>query len=183
MPSAQGEKMEDLRNYQSLVEKVDALCFGIKERFGAHLACRRGCDACCRHLSLFWVEAVALARALDDLDQEAATRIRARARQARPEGPCPLLAGGSCLLYPARPIICRTHGLALLTGGEGERQVDCCPQNFRGLQTLPASAVIDLETLNTALATVNALFVSELFAGAPPTRERLTIADALLLDL
>jgi hypothetical protein len=175
--------MKLLENYQNLVKKVDALCLGIRNRFPQHVACRRGCDACCRHLSLFWVEAVALALAIEELDEAGAEQIHQRARRATPEGPCPLLEEGSCLLYTARPIICRTHGMALLTGGNGRRQVDFCPQNFRDLGSLPASAVIDLEKLNATLATVNALFVAELFGDETPSRQRLTIAEALLLDL
>lgn len=176
--------MELLDNYRQLVTKVDALCAGIVGRFREHLACRRGCDACCRHLSLFWVEAAAMALAVESLEQGRREEIRARARLADSAGPCPLLAEGACLLYEQRPIICRTHGLALLTTtSDGGRQVDCCPQNFRDLASLPAAAVIDLEKLNATLAAVNALFVAEFFAGAKAPRERLPLAEALLLDL
>jgi Fe-S-cluster containining protein len=177
MPSA------NLANYRILVERVDVLGQRIEAEFRAQIACRRGCDACCRHLSLFWVEGVALAQALDDLSESVAEGIRERARRAAADGPCPLLESGACLLYTARPIICRTHGLPLLAGEGEARRIDYCPENFRGIDTLPAGAVIDLDRLNTTLAAINALFVSEVFHGQPPDRERLTIAEALLLEL
>jgi Fe-S-cluster containining protein len=172
-----------LANYRTLVERVDLLSQGIEAEFRGQIACRRGCDACCRHLSLFWVEGMALAQALAGLPGAAAGRIRARARRAAADGPCPLLEAGACQLYAARPIICRTHGLPLLVGEPGERRIDYCPENFRGIDTLPAGAVIDLERLNSTLAAVNALFVSEVFPDRPPGQERLSIAEALLREL
>ncbi|ALC17060.1 iron-sulfur cluster-binding oxidoreductase [Desulfuromonas soudanensis] len=171
-----------LENYRHLVGRVDALCRRIEAAYGQHLACRKGCDSCCRHLSLFRVEGVALARALAGQDPGLVTRIRERARKATPDGPCPLLEDGACLLYAARPMICRTHGLPLIfSEGEG-RRVDFCPQNFQGLASLPASSVVDLDLLNATLATIDELFVAEAFQGTPPGGERLSIAEALLLQ-
>lgn len=171
-----------LANYRNLLAKVDLLCRRIEAEFGAQLACRAGCDSCCRHLSLFRVEAAALAAALNALPAEHAARIRARAREASAGSPCPLLENGRCLLYAARPIICRTHGLPLLTIQEGNRTFDFCPRNFQGIGSLPGSAIIDLDRLNATLAAINALFVAECFSGPPPEKERLTIAEALSVE-
>lgn len=173
--------MKLLDNYRQLVKKVDALCRTIEERHASHLACRKGCDDCCRHLSLFRVEAVALAKALDDVPEPERSRIRQRARKATVDGPCPLLDQGRCLLYEARPIICRTHGLPILTD---ENRLDFCPRNFRDVVSLPGESIVKIERLNTALAGIDALFIEELFAGQPSNRLdsiRLTIAEALLL--
>lgn len=172
-----------LRNYQELRAKVEALCGRIENEFREQLSCRKGCSDCCRHLSLFWVEAVALALALESLPDSQAERIRAAAGSATPDGPCPLLAEGACLLYAARPLICRTHGLPVLNEAQGRAVVDFCDLNFRGLGSLPARALINLDLLNTTLAGINHLFVSEIFHGHPPEKERLSIAEALLLDL
>jgi Fe-S-cluster containining protein len=168
-----------LRNYRALQARVDLICQEIEREFGTHLACHAGCDGCCRHISLFPVEAAALAAALDDLHREQAEFIRARARGASSAAPCPLLENGRCLLYAARPIICRTHGLPLLTLQEGERTIDFCPLNFRDLDSLPGEAVIDLDRLNTTFTAINALFLAEFFLNAPPEKERIPIAEAL----
>ncbi len=171
-----------LHNYRTLVTRVDELCRRITDEFGPYLVCGPGCSGCCRHLTLSWVEGFALAEAVQALPATAADAIRNRARSASATSPCPLLADGLCLLYAARPIICRTHGLPLLaTATEGTRRVDFCPENFRGLATLPGSAVIDLDQLNTTLAAVNALFVAERFVGTAPATERIPMAEALLL--
>jgi len=172
-----------LRNYFELVSRVDDLCRRIGSDYSSHLTCRKGCDACCRHISLFPVEAAALALALGRGGSEEAGRIRRQAREASAEGPCPLLREGACLLYESRPIICRTHGLPLLAGSGRDWRLDWCPENFQGVKSLPDSAVINLDVLNTTLASINALFLAEITSDAIPDRERLLIAEALLLDL
>lgn len=171
-----------LDNYRLLLARVDDLCRGIEERFRTVITCTAGCDGCCRHLSLFPVEAAALAAELADQPPAVRRQIRERAGNASAAGPCPLLEGHRCLLYPARPLICRTHGMPLLLQRGGKRQVDYCPLNFRGVSSLPGSAVIDLDRLNEALVAVNLRFTAE-WGMVSPLPERLTMADALLLEL
>ncbi len=171
--------MERLRNYRQLVARVDELCARIEGDFREGIVCRLGCDGCCRHLSLFPVEAAALAAALAEAPAALAAEIRERTREAAEDGPCPLLKDGACLLYGARPLICRTHGLPLLGRRDGERFIDYCPENFKGMESLPASAIIDLETLNATLAAVNRLFVKESGGDEARAEERITIARSL----
>lgn len=168
--------MTGLENYHALLARVDELCRATGERFPSELSCRPGCDACCRHLSIFAVEAHALNRAFRELPEAEAAKLLESARQAAPSDPCPLLQDGLCLLYRARPIICRTHGLPILINRDGESGVDFCPKNFRGLTSIPGSAVIDLDRLNDTLAAINALFLASF-----PGPERLTLAQALAL--
>ena len=168
--------MPGLENYLALVERIDALCERTGEEFASHISCRAGCDACCRHLSIFAVEAAALREALGRLPGKDAAVVREKAGQADPHAPCPLLHDGLCLIYEARPVICRTHGLPLLLQQEGESRVDFCPENFKDIPSIPGSAVIDLERLNTMLAAINSLYLQ-----AFPGPERLTMAQALTL--
>ena len=164
---------DGLENYRTLLSRVDELCRRTHEAFGEEITCRAGCDACCRHLSIFSVEAAALRQALAELPPGERESVRSFAAGAQ-ENRCPLLHDGLCLLYRARPIICRTHGLPLLLLRNGERSVDFCPENFRGLQSIPGGAVIDLERLNMMLATINALYLQ-----AHPGPERITLAQTL----
>jgi len=166
--------MPELQNYRALLARVDEICTMTAESFQAQISCRAGCDSCCRHLSIFAVEAAALRRALRQLPKEEAEAVRQTATQASVDGPCPLLQHGLCRLYLARPIICRTHGLPLLVTRDGASEIDFCPENFRGAASIPGSAVIDLERLNATLATINALYLRSF-----PGPERLTIAEAL----
>ena len=167
--------MPGLENYRALLLRVDEMCQKTATGFASQISCRPGCDSCCRHLSIFAVEAAALHRALSQLTGREADSIRQAAAAASPDAPCPLLQGGLCTLYQARPIICRTHGLPLLINRDGTSGIDFCPENFRGATSIPGSAVIDLERLNATLATINTLFVRSF-----PGPERLTMAQALL---
>ncbi len=175
--------MENLHNYRTLVAKIDALCRKVVTEFDEHLSCRPGCDGCCRHLSLFPVEGVALAMALQELPAVEVVHIRKLASDSTPNGHCPLLQNGLCLLYSARPIICRSHGLPILVIQDGTKRIDHCPENFRGVPTIPEGAVINLELLNTTLATINALFIASSIPTSLPLGRRLTIAEALLLEV
>lgn len=172
---------ENLANYLSLLQRIDQLCEKITGQFAALITCRAGCSSCCRHLTLFPVEAANLARGIERLPEETKAVLAGRSRWPE-SSPCPLLQDDRCTVYPFRPVICRTHGLPLLAEIEGVRTVDCCPENFSGAESLPGSAVINLETLNSALVAINALFVAhnadERFTG----RERFTIADIILIS-
>jgi uncharacterized protein len=167
--------MPGLDNYRALLARVDEMCARTAADFQSQITCRAGCDSCCRHLSIFAVEAAALTRALGQLPPAEAQVIRQAAAGAADDGPCPLLQGGLCLLYRARPIICRTHGLPLLVQRDGAREIDFCPENFRGAASIPGSAVIDLERLNATLAAINTLYLASF-----PGPERLTMAQALM---
>jgi hypothetical protein len=166
-----------LANYAALVTRVDQLCRTVTDRFAGVIACRPGCDRCCRHLTLFPVEAYALLAAAQQLTGPERARLRQRLMEPA-SADCPLLVDRRCLLYMARPIICRTHGLPLLMATDGSRRVDFCPDNFQGFTSLPGEAVIDLDRLNEALAAINALFVSQVKQPFL-AKQRLSIAEIL----
>ncbi len=171
--------MDLFNNYYDLIERVDEHCRRIAREYAEHIVCGKGCDGCCRHFSLFPVEAAVISAALRELPRTRVERIRQRARAAAPDGACPLLEEGACPLYHARPIICRTHGLPILTVQDGRRRVDVCPLNFNNVGSLPASAMIDIDRLNTTLVAINGLFAAEC-GGRASAPERIGMVEALL---
>lgn len=172
---------ELLANYRALLSRVDQHCGGINAEFAEQIACRAGCSGCCRHLSLFPVEAAVLSRAIEDLP--GGIRALLAGRIDWPEnGTCPLLLNDRCTVYGNRPVICRTHGLPLLAVVDGQQRVDCCPENFRGVGSLPGGAVLQLESLNSALVAINALFIAQNDDDRFNRKERFTIADIILLS-
>ena len=173
--------VERLHNYRNLLAKVNELCSRIRSEYGDVIFCMEGCDGCCRHISLFPVEAVALAAALQEFSPEECAHIRKLARASSAEA-CPLLENGRCLLYAYRPIICRTHGFPMLAGREGEKALDFCPKNFKGVASFNATAVLNLDLLNATLASINAVFISSCERDPCKSKERFSIAEALLLD-
>lgn len=172
------------KNYHSYIEKVDLFCLDVHNACGSAIVCRKGCAGCCRHLSLFPVEAVHMRMALEECPEDVRQMIveRASACLHDPQGPCPLLDQGECLLYQVRPMICRTHGYPILVEDDQGLRVDHCPLNFSAGETIERQFILDLNTLNTALATLNQLFVNEHLAGqAVP--ERLLLSEALLMNI
>jgi len=176
--------LQALKDYQKLIAEVDSDCHRIVSRHKDQIACAKGCTGnCCRiHISVYPVEAVSLALALQELAPEMRRRIQHKARHTNSFGPCPLLEDGACRLYAARAIICRTHGLPMLTAYRGHRSVGFCGKNFRHLSPIPEEDIIDLARLNNRLAAINRSFVSQT-AHRPPSGDRFTIAQALVMDL
>jgi hypothetical protein len=168
----------ELANYHRLTARVDAHADAVRRRWPASLQCRRGCDDCCRHLSVFPVEAAALGAALAGLSPGAGEALRQRAQRLASDARCPLLTDHACALYAARPLICRTQGLPLLFHLDGRPRVDVCPLNFQAKETLAAEDLLDLDHLNRTLAAVNALFVER--NGLGPAEARVSIAHALV---
>lgn len=144
------------------------------------LACRTGCDGCCRLRRTAWaVEVEHLRRHVATLPPVDQARLAARrADPAVQAGTrCVFLdEAGACAVYAARPIICRTHGPAVRTPAG----LSWCHLNFTGLTAtevasqVPAAGVLDLERLNALLAVVNARHLARV--GGP---ERLPLDAAL----
>ena len=172
--------MQALRAYQELIADVDRRCHRIVSRHADQIACGKGCAGnCCRiHLAVYPVEAVSMARALQRAAPDLRRRIRRKARHTNSFGPCPLLEDGACLMYDARAVICRTHGMPMLTEYRGHRAVGFCEKNFQDLTTIPDEDIIDLANLNSALTAVNRRFVSEV-AHLLPSGKRFTVAQVL----
>ncbi|TLM66311.1 MAG: YkgJ family cysteine cluster protein [Deltaproteobacteria bacterium] len=171
-PCSAGGLEAALAPYRALLVQVDALCERIGAGFPAEISCRAGCAACCTLQGVLPVEAASLALALRQLPEAAAAALRRQLRAPTADAAhCPLLTDDRCPLYAARPVICRTHGLPLLLEENGGRRVDRCPLNFTGLDTLPGTAVIDLERLNQALVIANRHFLAACFPdGGLPDR-------------
>jgi Fe-S-cluster containining protein len=166
---------QPLENYHRLLRKVDQLCEGITTLLGDALTCHAGCSSCCVSISVFPVEAAALLEAAGQLSPEQYRLLKERLAQPHADEQCPLLSDDRCLLYQARPIICRTHGLPiLLTDDGGQRRVDVCPHNCKEIETLPGEALIDLERLNALLVSVNVLYLREFGIKLP---ERIKICS------
>jgi Fe-S-cluster containining protein len=167
-----------LDNYYQMLVRVDGLCRGIQAVLSSQITCSEGCSDCCTAITLFPIEAAALNAAFEALPEAQRDAIRRHVLAHAGGERCPLLEDHRCLLYSARPIICRTHGLPIIYTEGTQRKADCCPLNLNeGDQPVSGSAVIDLDRLNTLLVAVNALYLSH--ADADGQSERLTIAEAL----
>lgn len=115
---------------------------------------------------------------LKSLPARQAEEIRRHISEHADDERCPLLSHHHCLLYEARPIICRTHGLPIIYTANGEHKSDCCPLNLTETESISGSSVVDLDKLNTLLVAVNSIYLSQ--TETIETELRLTIAEALV---
>lgn len=147
--------MRSLHEYQAVLHKVDAKFAEIQGKHAARMQCGAGCHACCLPgLTVCGVERDHLLQHID-----ATPGLQERLEQLQAQNPhggtrCSMLdADGRCLVYAARPLVCRSHGVPLHV--EAGR-LDACPLNFTDLPLaqLDAADRIDLQTLNLLLAVV-----------------------------
>ena len=158
----------DLSAWKLLTARLDTWAEAATVRLAGHYACRAGCHHCCRRIgTLLPVEWAALHESgvpAGDSGLES---------ELHPGEPlCSLLGrDGNCRNYANRPVICRTHGHALLLRSEDEGDaVDFCPKNFADAVELDEDDLIDLDRLHEDLLRANALFLK---ASYPSRLEQL----------
>ncbi|MDB6166403.1 MAG: putative zinc-or iron-chelating protein [Lacunisphaera sp.] len=106
------------------MDELDATYAGTSAKVRATVACRDGCDFCCRvpvdvqaHEVFFAANHIQVhfspAALLEVIDKLAAHRVRVAAlaagERATSRSPCALLVAGSCSVYAGRPEACRSH--------------------------------------------------------------------------
>lgn len=166
-----------LENYRALVGRVDAHIRNVEGNYKDLIACRKGCDSCCRPLTLFPVEAMAVSLAFERLPENIKNQVIRQADISK--ALCPLLIKNSCIIYDDRPVICRTHGFPILIEKDGSPAVDFCPKNFKGIASFPGEMLLSVEQLNQTFFAVNAHFLESIETDET-LPDRIHISDALL---
>jgi hypothetical protein len=100
-----------------MADAWEQLSFMAKQDPGPSIACRRGCSYCCRiNVDVGWVEAAVIAaEVMAELPElEPVLRAEAQARAGKEPAEifgraCVFLAGGECMIYEHRPMICRGY--------------------------------------------------------------------------
>lgn len=140
----------------------------LSTRYGGRLRCGPGCCDCCGELSVLPLEAARITTALAGLSHAQQSRIHARALS--PARACPFLLDRLCAIYPARPLICRTHGLpvAYINEEEAAIEVSACPHNFPPEAELEQDGLLFLDRHIQALQDLNQYFARE--KGCDPFR-------------
>jgi len=136
----------------TLRTRVDAHFDAAAKQAGSQMRCSEGCETCCHvDLSVFEVEAAPIRDALAALPDDLRARVRAQADQS---AHCAMLVDGLCAVYEQRPLICRSHGLAVLLD---DGKVDHCPLNFTQASPDPAG-VLRLAAINEPLSVMATLW-------------------------
>jgi hypothetical protein len=141
-----------LARYRELCAWCDAFYTAVYRRQKARMKCRQGCGMCCILRNASPIEAAVIRDYLagDGRDVPALARNR-----SDPKEMCPLLVSDECSIYPARPIICRTHGLPMRYRRTGVMQ--SCIENFRDIDTdgLDPGLVLDMDKVTQNLMRLN----------------------------
>ena len=148
--------------YAELVSRVDAFDTRVQAAQGPWLKCGLGCDRCCRQRRTgFSVEIAALRAHLATVDAETSARLQSRrnAPDVVAGRRCVYLDdAGRCDVYPARPLLCRTHGPAIRAEELG---LTWCALNFEGLSPdevsaqVPAEGILNLDLLTRMLVLID----------------------------
>jgi uncharacterized protein len=138
--------------------------------------CKAGCSGCCYvDLSVFEIEAQFIRdwfQALPTTDRATLETCWSTPTEPTQEAkPCAFLYREQCTIYEARPVICRSQGLALKFDYQGAEALDICPLNEEMIDLLDEHEILNLDTLNTILARLE---MNE--AGGAP-RERMALKD------
>jgi Fe-S-cluster containining protein len=142
--------------------RVDAHFDRAMDRSPGQMRCGEGCHQCCHvRLSVFWVEAEGVIRALARLAQthpDLRARIRSQADDPAHADRCAMLVDGRCAIYEERPLICRSHGLPIAVEDDaGSYDVDWCELNYPSAAPPPEST-LRLDALNRPLAVMARMF-------------------------
>lgn len=126
-------------------------------RQGEAMQCKAGCSSCCKGgLTVFGIEASKIQGALQELGKSAPALRKTVRRQgqraladAQSNDTCPLLVDDRCTVYEQRPLICRSHGLPILS--EESTEPRNCELNFQDQAPEPTT-ILRLEAVNLPLS-------------------------------
>ena len=165
---------DPLELYAQLEAKVDAFFARVHEAHADAMACGKGCFDCCSdRLSITLLEAATLARAIAAMPSSARASLSEHARRADSSVCAALADDGSCMVYAARPLICRSHGVPIRYGRSVDDAsadkvrlpvVTACFKNFGGgtaLDALAAELILDQTTVSATLGALDAAFADQ----------------------
>ncbi len=147
-----------MSRYPELAAKVDGFFARVQGRHGADMACDTGCSHCCHtRLTVTSVEAAAIAAHIATWSAAQRTELAANVAGAAPDRCTALDASGRCMIYAARPIVCRSHGAPVRLREGSLPVVSACRDNFiaRGPAAADPDCIIDQETLSAMTLAVD----------------------------
>ncbi len=145
-----------MSRHAELTAKVDAFFARVAARHGSDMQCATGCSDCCHtRLTITAVEARAIRELVASWPEPERRALAARAAAAAADRCAALDDAGRCLVYAARPIVCRSHGAPIrMRDSRSLPVVESCFRNFTHTTPDP-DCVIDQETLSMLVLAVD----------------------------
>lgn len=135
--------------------KVDAFFVRVEARHGEDMQCATGCSDCCHaRLTVTGVEATAIRAELATWDGARRSALAANAAAQAADRCAALDPGGRCLIYAARPLVCRSHGAPVRLTAGSLPVMPSCGKNFLHVTPDP-DCVLDQGTLSTLVLAVD----------------------------
>lgn len=143
-----------ITQYQTLCQYCDEFFTRTYETFRSHMRCAKGCASCCMLETVAPLEAFMISEYLKSLSDFTLPPPSVESGEI----PCVFLHDDVCTIYPARPIICRTHGLPLIYPNQQEMEV--CQLNFAEVEitTIDPQYLLDAESITENLMRFNLAF-------------------------
>lgn len=147
-----------MSRYGELAAKVDGFFARAMARHGELMRCNSGCSHCCHvRLSITGVEAQAIRDEVVTWPAERRAALAANLAAAPVDHCSALDADGRCLVYAARPIVCRSHGAPIRLTQKSLPIVTSCRENFRdqGPAAADPDCILDQATLSALTLAVD----------------------------
>ncbi|MGE0546622.1 MAG: YkgJ family cysteine cluster protein [Kofleriaceae bacterium] len=144
-----------MSRWDELTAKVDGFFDRVAQRHGDDMQCGTGCSDCCHvRLTITELEAAAIERELEGWTEAQREALAENVAGAAANRCVALDGGGRCMIYRARPVVCRSHGAPIRMRKDSLPVVEACFRNFVG--TVPDDdCVLDQETLSMLVMAVN----------------------------
>jgi Fe-S-cluster containining protein len=119
------------------------------------MQCGSGCSDCCHvRLTVTAVEANAIRAEIACWPADRRAALISVGAAARPDCCVALDASGRCLIYAARPIVCRSHGAPIRMREHSLPVVQSCVRNFTYTEPDP-DCIVDQTTLSALVLAVD----------------------------